>query len=244
MPLEEFVLGGPPEDGIPSIDDPSFVPPTAADEWLNPESPVMVVRRGKAVKAYPLAILTYHEIVNDSVSDIPVAVTHCPLCNTAFVIDRRVEGRILDFGTTGRLRHSDLVMYDRWTESWWQRATGEAIVGRLTGATLECVPADTLSWARARELYPDLEVLSKETGFARRYGTNPYAGCDTLEAAGNGFRDRETDSTWSLVGVAVAGPLEGSRLETLRHGNPFRFARAAFRPGTRVWRPHDPRTRS
>lgn len=178
VPLEEIVSGGPPKDGIPAIDDPSFVSAATADRWLEPASPVMVVEQGGETRAYPLAILMYHEIVNDRVGGVPVAATFCPLCNTALVFDRRVEGRTLDFGTTGRLRHSDLVMYDRQTESWWQQASGEAIVGELTGTTLEFLPSNTLSWERARELHPDLEVLSRNTGVARRYGTNPYAGYD------------------------------------------------------------------
>ena len=178
VPLAEIVSGGPPKDGIPALDEPSFVSAEEGGEWLEPESPVMVVERGGETKAYPLAILMYHEIANDEVGGVPVAVTYCPLCNTALVFDRRVGDRVLDFGTTGRLRHSDLVMYDRQTESWWQQASGEAIVGELTGTTLDFVPANTLSWERARALHPRLEVLSRETGVARRYGTNPYAGYD------------------------------------------------------------------
>ena len=178
VPLEEIVSGGPPKDGIPAIDDPAFVSVATADRWLAPRSPVMVVERGGEVKAYPLAILMYHEIVNDRVGGVPVAVTYCPLCNTALVFDRRVGRRTLDFGTTGRLRHSDLVMYDRQTESWWQQASGEAIVGELTGTRLEFLPANILAWERARTLYPELAALSKETGHARRYGTSPYAGYD------------------------------------------------------------------
>ncbi|HEV2087818.1 MAG TPA: DUF3179 domain-containing protein, partial [Cryptosporangiaceae bacterium] len=104
--------------------------------------------------------------------------TFCPLCNTALVFDRRVNGRLLDFGTTGRLRHSDLVMYDRQTESWWQQATGEAIVGELTGTKLEFVPQTTLAWKTARQTYPNLQVLSRETGHDRDYGRNPYVGYD------------------------------------------------------------------
>lgn len=180
VPLEEIVSGGPPKDGIPSIDDPSFVSAETAAGWLEPSSPVMVVEREGETRAYPLAILMHHEIVNDRIGGIPVAVTYCPLCNTALAFDRRVSGRTLEFGTTGRLRHSDLVMYDRQTESWWQQATGEAIVGEMTGTTLELLPVITLSWERARQLHPDLEVLSRDTGFARRYGVNPYAGYDRI----------------------------------------------------------------
>jgi hypothetical protein len=328
--LSTIVSGGPPKDGIPSIDDPEFTGVDEADEWLDPKDPVMVVERDGRAKAYPLAILIYHEIVNDRVAGTPVAVTYCPLCNTALVFDRRVDGRVLDFGTTGRLRHSDLVMYDRQTETWWQQASGEAIIGELVGTTLEFVPANTLSWERARQLHPGIRVLSRDTGVSRRYGTNPYAGYDRIgnrpmgrffskepdprlpamervagvdlgsgwaapfseleeahvanaEVDGTAFvvfwapgaasaldsrdvsegrdvgmtavyrrsvegrtltfrwadgrwEDEETGSTWNLAGRAVAGPLEGSELEPMPHGNHLWFAWAAFQPETSVWK--------
>ncbi len=129
VPAKEIVSGGPPKDGIPAIDHPAFESAAEADRWLESSDPVLVVEHGGEVKAYPLAILIWHEIVNDNVGGQPVSVTFCPLCNTALVFDRNVAGRMLDFGTTGRLRHSDLLMYDRQTESWWQQAVGVAIVG-------------------------------------------------------------------------------------------------------------------
>ena len=146
VPLDEIVSGGPPKDGIPAIDHPMFVAVHEADRWLGQREPVVVVRLGDETKAYPLQILIWHEIVNDVVGATPVAVTYCPLCNTALAFDRRLDGRVLDFGTTGRLRYSDLVMYDRQTESWWQQATGEAIVGSLAGAELTFIPAPLVSW--------------------------------------------------------------------------------------------------
>lgn len=178
VPLAEIVSGGPPRDGIPSIDRPRFETARAADRWLTDRDPVMVVEHDGAVKGYPLAILIWHEIVNDVVGGLPVAVTFCPLCNTALVFDRRLGGRVLDFGTTGRLRHSDLVMYDRQTETWWQQATGEAIVGTLVGRDLRDVPSSTLSWKEAHSLYPGIQVLSRQTGYPRDYGRNPYLGYD------------------------------------------------------------------
>jgi hypothetical protein len=139
---------------------------------------VVLVEHGGEVKAYPLAILIWHEIVNDNVGGQPVSVTFCPLCNTALVFDRNVAGRTLDFGTTGRLRHSDLTMYDRQTETWWQQAVGQAIVGELLGTVLDFVPANTFAWEMARALHPDLMVLSRDTGHERDYGRNPYVGYD------------------------------------------------------------------
>jgi hypothetical protein len=179
VPIEEIASGGPPKDGIPAIDRPKFVEVDAADEWLGPTEPVLVVEYAGVVKAYPFQILIWHEIVNDEVGGRPLSVTFCPLCNTALVFERRVGERVLDFGTTGRLRFSDLVMYDRQTETWWQQASGEAIVGTLVGTRLKFFPANTLSWEKARELHPRMQVLSRDTGYDRRYGQNPYAGYDT-----------------------------------------------------------------
>jgi hypothetical protein len=184
VPLSEIVSGGPPKDGIPSIDRPRFESASEADEWLDDADPVIVVEHGSEVKGYPLGILIWHEIVNDEVGERPVTVTFCPLCNTALVFDRRLGGHVLDFGTTGRLRHSDLVMYDRQTETWWQQAVGEAIIGELVGQRLTFVPANTLGWAEVRQLYPRIRMLSRETGhpsyrLAGRYGQNPYEGYDS-----------------------------------------------------------------
>ncbi|NCC31171.1 MAG: DUF3179 domain-containing protein, partial [Chloroflexia bacterium] len=127
VPYDEILSGGPPKDGIPAIDTPQFVSVTEADAWLAPQEPVVLVALGEDVRAYPLQVLMWHEIVNDTVDEQPVAVTFCPLCNTAIAFDRRVGEQVLTFGTTGRLRYSNLIMYDRQTESWWQQATGEAI---------------------------------------------------------------------------------------------------------------------
>jgi Protein of unknown function (DUF3179) len=130
----------------------------------------------------PLQILVWHEIVNDELAGAPVAVTFCPLCYTTIVFDRRLDGRVLDFGTTGNLRNSDLVMYDRQTESWWQQFGGEAVVGELTGAKLEQLPGRIVSWASFATAHPDGTVLSRETGFDRDYGQNPYSGYDDIDS--------------------------------------------------------------
>lgn len=137
-----------------------------------------MVEIGGRVSAYPHQILIWHEIVNDVLAGRPIAVSYCPLCNSSVVFDRRVDGRVLTFGTTGNLRRSDLVMWDRQTETWWQHLTREAVVGEHTGARLTALPAQTLSFADFRERYPDGEVLSRDTGFDRDYGANPYAGYD------------------------------------------------------------------
>ena len=329
--LGEFLGGGPPKDGIPAVDEPRFDSIAEARAWLIDRSPVISLELGGVARAYPLAILTWHEIVNDTLGGVPVVVTFCPLCNTALVYERRVGGTTMDFGTTGNLRYSDLVMYDRQTESWWQQATGEAIVGELTGTKLVFVPAQIVSLAAFADAHPDGAVLSRDTGFEREYGRNPYVGYDdagsnpflfdgvvdgrlapkervvtigagaeatafpfselrrvgvatgtvdgvpvavfwtpgAASALGPGtigdgedigatgvfrseldrqplnFRrsggedapitDVETGSTWSITGLATAGPLAGARLEPVAHGNHFWFAWAAFSPETTIW---------
>jgi hypothetical protein len=179
--LSEFEPGGPRADGIPPIDDPRFVDRRAGDRFLEAREPVIaVVVRGRA-RAYPLQILIWHEIVNDRLGGRPIAVTYCPLCNSSLVFDRRAAGRVLTFGTTGLLRNSDLVMWDRQTQSWWQQFTGEALVGRLTGTRLKPLEAQTLSWRDFRARYPNGDVLSRKTGFDRPYGDNPYQGYDSRD---------------------------------------------------------------
>jgi hypothetical protein len=330
VPLVEIVSGGPPKDGIPSLNHPRFVSVPEADTWLAPREPVVLLVEGEVAKGYPLQILIWHEIVNDDIGGRPVAVTFCPLCNTALAFDRRVAGRVLDFGTTGQLRHSDLVMYDRQTESWWQQATGEAIVGEQAGRMLEVVNAPIISWQEFKAEYPTGLVLSRQTGFDRPYGENPYAGYDdpkgspiasffrghrddrlppmervaavsiggedvaypfsllqrskaindrvgnvpivvlwvpgttsALDArriaagrdvgstgvfdrrvgttvlelepgAGGRFVDRASGTEFNVLGHAVGGPLRGTTLRPVPHGNHFWFAWAAFKPATRI----------
>jgi len=177
VPYEEIRSGGPPKNGIPAIDRPRFVEADKADGFADRE-PVIRLAIGEDVRAYPLAVLIWHEIVNDTVGGVPVVVTYCPLCNAAIVFDRRVDGRALDFGTTGKLRHSDLVMYDRQTESWWQQFTGEAIVGSMTGRRLTMLPARVESFGRFRATVPQGKLLVPSEPDLRRYGITPYAGYD------------------------------------------------------------------
>ena len=149
---------------------------------MQDQVPVLAVELNGDVRAYPLAILIWHEIVNDIIGGVPVAVTYCPLCNTAIVMKREVNGQILEFGTSGNLRNSDLIMYDRQTESWWQQITGEAIVGDLLGTRLEFVVAAIVSYGDFRDSFPEGRVLSRDTGLPTfqqpPYGGNPYVSYD------------------------------------------------------------------
>ncbi len=328
--LEEITSGGPPRDGIPPIDKPVFVDVAKADAWLQGREPVVVVQSNDSAKAYPLQVLIWHEIVNDTVGQEPITVTFCPLCNSAMAFKRTVGDQVLDFGTTGRLRYSDLIMWDRQTESWWQQLIGEAIIGSLAGQRLDPVPASIVSYDAFKTSYPQGQVLSRQTGFTRDYGRNPYAGYDdinsspflyqgpkdprlppmervvalslggvdkaypyqrladkrvihdtvgdqaivvlfspgtasaldqssiaqsrdvgatgvfrpqvgqqtfTLEPKGSHFVDRETQSTWNILGQAIAGPRAGSQLPPVVHGDHFAFAWFAFKPTTQVYQP-------
>ena len=186
--LKEIISGGPPKDGIPPIDTPNFDSVEEAASWIAPLEPVIAVRVGNISRAYPLQIMTWHEIVNDELNEVPISVTFCPLCNASIVFDRRLDGQVLDFGTTGLLRMSDLVMYDRQTESWWQQFTGNAIVGELTGSELTRIPSAIISFETFATNAPDGQVLNRETGSLRPYGQNPYPGYDDINSSPFLFR--------------------------------------------------------
>jgi len=178
---------------------------------------VVIVEVGDDARAYPIQVLMWHEIANDTVGGLPLAVTFCPLCNTAIVFERTVDGQVLDFGTTGRLRFSNLIMYDRQTETWWQQASGEAIAGEQTGKRLAFYPGAIISWADFKAAHPDGQVLSRETGFSRAYGDNPYAGYDDVNRPPFLYQGPETPGvlppvtrvlTVDLNGDAVAYPYD------------------------------------
>ena len=175
----DVVSGGPPPDGIPPIDNPQFISVSAADAWLNDVEPVLVVDVDGDVRAYPIQIMMWHEIVNDTVGGVPLAVTYCPLCNSALSFERVVRGVETTFGTSGNLYNANLVMYDRATESLWNQLDGRAVIGVLTGDVLTQVPSATMSWGTFKESRPDAQVLDRDrTGASRAYGTNPYTGLD------------------------------------------------------------------
>lgn len=314
-------------DGIPSIDSPTFYSVSDAPPYLADDEPVLSLDVNGEKKAYPLSILIKHEIVNDRIGGVPVAVTFCPLCNSAIVFDRTVDGVTLEFGVSGNLRFSDLLMWDRQTESWWQQITGEAIVGELTGSKLSFIPAPLVSWREFRVAFPGGKVLARDSDSGVNYDSPSYVGYDSpysypnllnrpadvrmpslvrvvgltvadLDVAYpfpvlaqrpiyhdsvNGtelvvffadgtlspfpgpentekrvvgstgvflpvvdgesleFRskeglivDKQTGSTWNILGHAVDGPLTGADLEPVLHGNHFWFAWAAFKPDTLI----------
>ena len=237
------------KDRIPALDDPQFIGIEEADEWLSGKEPVLAVEIKGEARAYPVQILMWHEIVNDEVQGVPVAATYCPLCNTGIVFDRSVEAsseaggeRVLDFGTTGRLRFSNLVMYDRQTESWWQQASGKAIAGTLTGQELTIIPSSLISWEDFESEHPEGRVLSRETGWDRDYGQNPYTGYDDPSRSPFLYSGPETPDALPQVarvlgvelnGEAVAYPYEQLRKEGVVNDTVGGEPIAVFwRPGT------------
>ena len=330
--LSELKVGIPssdPRDLIPPLDNPEFETVTDASEWLDAREPGVLFEVDGLARFYPLRILTFHEVANDDFNGQPVVVTFCPLCNTAVVFNPVVNGQTLRFGVSGLLRNSDLVMWDSTTETLWQQITGEAIVGELAGTQLELLGASVIRWGDFQDNFANGDVLSRQTGFSRSYGQNPYTGYSssqrpflfdgeiddrfppldrvvgvtvngidkaypfrlisgvgavndvvaeipiivlwgaedtadaldtsrivegksigtgiaynatvdgqvlTFTALGNDlFSDRETGTTWNLLGRALDGPLAGSQLETAVHRNDFWFAWAAFNPEDAVY---------
>lgn len=178
--LDEIVFQAVERDGIPPIHKPKFEIANSVT-WLNMREPVIVVEHKNKAKAYPLQIMIFHEIVTDKIANTPIAVTFCPLCNASIVYNRLVSGKVLDFGVSGSLRKSDLIMYDHQTNSWWQQFTGTGIVGEYTNVQLTQLPSKVIAFEDFLKRYPDGAVLSHDTGFNRLYGENPYAGYDSVD---------------------------------------------------------------
>ncbi|WP_394177223.1 DUF3179 domain-containing protein [Yoonia maritima] len=218
----EVLSGGPSKDGIPAIDAPSFVLANEGNNFSSLEPVITVEIPGETPRAYPIRYLIWHEIVNDQVGDIPIAVTFCPLCNSGIVFDRRTAEGVLSFGVSGKLRNSDMIMYDRETESWWQQAIGEAIVGELTGTELQSLPSWMESWEKFTARNPDGLVVA-QPDYSRAYGSNPYVSYDSsyrpfLYSGEFPPHDipalarvvRVGDSAWPLSRIATEGVVQES----------------------------------
>jgi len=219
----ELLSGGPPRDGIRSIDDPKFIDPEQASAWLADNEPVIFLELNGDARAYPLQIITWHEIINDEVGGVPAVITFCPLCNSALAFNSTVGGQVFEFGVSGLLRNSDLIMYDRTTETLWQQFTGDGIIGDLAGTRLEFLPTSIISFSDFRTAHPEGLVLSRDTGLRGNYGNNPYAGYDTyqhvLSAGGNlalftgdvdgrlAAADRVVTVSLDDVGIDIAYPV-------------------------------------
>ncbi len=171
---KKIVGGGVSKDGIPSIDNPKFVSVEEADKWIQDNELVLAIIYKGVKRVYPLQIMVWHEIVNDNIAGDPILITYCPLCGSGIAYERKIDGEEVEFGTSGKLYNSNLVMYDRKTDSYWSQIDGKAIVGELTGRELKEISIDTVSWREWKKEHPDSGVLSQQTGFSRSYGTDPY----------------------------------------------------------------------
>ena len=180
IPAQAIQRGGPPRDGIPAIDRPRFVP--AAQSGLADGDRVLGLALGGVARAYPVRILNWHEIVNDRIDGRPVAVTYCPLCGTGVAFDARIAGRDAVFGVSGLLYNSDVLLYDRSSESLWSQLMAQAISGPLKGTKLQPLPMAHTSWAAWRARHPKTQVLSTDTGFMRDYTRNPYDGYEQVRS--------------------------------------------------------------
>lgn len=219
VPRDRIVSGGRLPDEIPAIDEPQFAPADEID-WLGDDEAVLVLQAEDTVRAYPVQVMMWHEIVNDVVDGVPVAVTYCPLCNSGIAFDRRLDGRVLEFGTTGTLYQSALVMYDRQTESLWTHFDGRAVVGTLVGAELEPMFLSTVGWQDFVDAHPDAPVLTRDTGYQRSYGRNPYVGYDTIDKPLTGYFsgdvDDRLDPMTRVVGIQKAAESVAVALSELR----------------------------
>jgi len=171
--LEDLHQGCPARDCIPSIDNPKFIDASDAD-FLQSDDIVLTIRRGDEVRAYPARILNFHEIVNDTINGEPIAITFCPLCGTGLAFSRKIGGVTTEFGVSGVLYNSDLVMYDRDTNTLWDQIEGRGIVGKLSGEKLHMLPTAMARWSRWKKAHPETRVLSTDTGFEEDYSKNPY----------------------------------------------------------------------
>jgi hypothetical protein len=207
VPLNEIVSGGPPKDGIPSIDHPKFVSAKEASKWLSDDEPGIALEIDNVNRFYPFQILVWHEIVNDTINGKRVLVTYCPLCLSGIVFDPLVKGERVEFGTSGKLWNSNLVMYDRKTDSLWSQILGEAIVGEMTGTKLKVLQSDIIRFGNWRKLHPHGEVLSRDTGAIRFYGQDPYG--DYYTTPGTYFpvgkKDNRLGEKEFVLGIVLNG---------------------------------------
>jgi len=219
IPVDEIRSGGVPKDGIPSIDNPKFIAADEAD-YLEPDDTIVGLAIDGDARAYPLRILAHHEIVNDTVGGQPVAVTYCPLCGTAMTFSRAYDGKTLSFGVSGLLHHSDVLMYDRQTESLWSQLGLQAVAGDYSGTELEWLPSEQMKWKAWRSKHPDTRALSTDTGHRRSYSRNPYAGYH--KSSGTMFpvpenRDELEPKNW-VAGVIVDGQAKAYPLDDFPAG--------------------------
>lgn len=224
IPLNEILSGGVPKDGIPSIDNPKFIGAKDADEYLDDDSVGLGFIWKGVERFYPYQVLVWHEIVNDTVAGDPILVTYCPLCATGIVFDPKINGGASQFGVSGKLWQSNLLMYNRSSdpknESLWSQVLGEAVLGEFTGIKLTVLPADTVKYGSWKKAHPDTEVLSRETGLIRSYGRDPYGNYYTDDSVGFGatFNDDRLHPKEFVFGIEIDNKFKAYRRDSLKVG--------------------------
>ncbi len=224
IPLNEILSGGVPKDGIPSIDDPKFVSTKEADKTLADDDIGLGVVFNGETRFYPYQILVFHEIVNDDFNGVPVVITYCPLCLTGIVFDPIVDGVKREFGVSGLLWQSNLLMYNRTSgdeiESLWSQVLSEGVLGDFTGTKLETIPSDSVMYGGWKEKYPDTKVLSRDTGAVRFYGNDPYGDYYTSELVsfGASFRDDRLHPKAFVFGIEIDGAFKAYQRDALKEG--------------------------
>jgi len=177
IPSEQILAGGPARDGIPSIDEPEFIAAMQAGGWQDDQQ-VLSLTVGGITRAYPIYILNWHEIVNDNIGGQSVVISYCPLCGTGMAFSADINGEALTFGVSGLLYNSDVLLYDRQSDSLWSQLKSQAVTGKFKGQKLTQLPLNQMTWKEWKARYPDGEVLSRNTGYSRDYSQSPYGGYD------------------------------------------------------------------
>lgn len=215
---DKIIPGGPPRDGIPSIDHPKFVSVEEAGKWIQDNELVLAITYKGIKRVYPLQIMVWHEIVNDNIAGDPILITYCPLCGSGIAYNRTINGEEVEFGTSGKLYNSNLVMYDRKTDSYWTQIDGLSVVGELTGTKLTPVSIDTVVWRDWKKAHPDSRVLSQDTGFERDYGKDPYGSYyeDSFLFFPVGKRDDRVHPKTVVFGIGVNGVFKAYKEEDLK----------------------------
>ncbi|MEK7636086.1 MAG: DUF3179 domain-containing protein [Patescibacteria group bacterium] len=218
VPFDEILGGGPPKDGIPSIDKPKFISIAEANKFLEDNEPGIALDIDGVQRFYAFQILVWHEIVNDTIGGKRILVTYCPLCLSGIVFDPVVGGERVEFGTSGKLWNSNLVMYDRKTDSSWSQILGEAIVGNMTGTRLAVLSSDMMRYRDFKKTHPQGSVLSRDTGETRFYGKDPYG--DYYTTPGTYFPVGKTDDRLGdkefILGIVVNGKAKAYLPEAIK----------------------------
>jgi len=239
IPLDDILSGGPQKDDIPALDAPRFLLASAAPEEWN-SLPGIFVSAGDDERFYPINILNWHEIVNDTIGGVPVSVTYCPLCASAAIYERTTSEGVGSFGVSGFLYESNLLMYDRITGSLWDQVHGEAVVGKLTGEKLHRIPSDVLTLATVRKKWPKTQVLSTVTGYVRQYNLNPYGGYDQVPSTYFPVStvDERAGSKELVYGIVQNGVAKAYTVDAIRRSGSLQDTVG----GTTVWVQYDPET--